>query len=127
MPKDLQAIPFEINLKNTKWLIIAVYNPQKNLGKDFLTNLGDILDLFLPKFSNYIIIGDMNLEPEEEILGYVFKEFEKRDKIYNLMPFIYDLSKYNMTISKDNNYLACFWLVFGLFLSYYWLTQTEGL
>ena len=42
IPQDLQAIPFEITLKNRKWLIISVYNPDKNIGNIFLENLTDL-------------------------------------------------------------------------------------
>ena len=33
LPNDFQAIPFEISLKQNKWLVIAVYNPYRNHGK----------------------------------------------------------------------------------------------
>ena len=34
-PKDLQTLSFEINLNNKKWLLVSIYNPNKNLGKIF--------------------------------------------------------------------------------------------
>ena len=59
---SLQAIPTELTLKDRKWLIIAVYNPYYYLGLEFVNNLSDLIDYYLCKYENLVIIGDMNLE-----------------------------------------------------------------
>ena len=66
LPIDFQAIPFEINLKNQKWLLISVYNPDKSFGKYFLECLTTLLDYYTRTYNSYVIIGDMNLEPHKE-------------------------------------------------------------
>ena len=81
LPNDFQAIPFEISLKQNKWLVIAVYNPHRNHGKVFLENLSTLLDFYLRKYDNYIIIGDMNLEPSEPIM----QDFIDNNCLYNLV------------------------------------------
>ena len=81
LPEDFQAIPFEINLKNGKWLIIAVYNPLKQNGGVFLEKLSTLLDYYLRKYDNFIIIGDMNLEPHEPLM----KEFMENYCLFNLI------------------------------------------
>ena len=54
LPRDFQAIPFEITLKEKKWLIVAVYNPHKQHGTVFLDNLSALIDFYLRKYDNYI-------------------------------------------------------------------------
>ena len=79
--RDLQAIPFEFKFNEKKWLIITVYNPHKKHGKVFLDNLSTLIDFYLKKYENYIIIGDMNLEPSDTVM----KEFIENYELYNLI------------------------------------------
>ena len=81
LPKDFQVIPFEITLKNQKWLIISVYNPDRNDGNLFLENLTMLLDFYLRSYDSYVIIGDMNLEPDRNPM----KQFIDDNNIYNLI------------------------------------------
>ena len=46
LPEDFQVIPFEISLKNQKWLIISIYNPNKRTIMTFLENLIKLLDFY---------------------------------------------------------------------------------
>ena len=61
IPNDFQAIPFEISLKSQKWLIVSVYNPDKNNGNIFLENLTTLLDFYLRNYESCVIIGDNEL------------------------------------------------------------------
>ena len=81
IPENTQIIPFEIILKNNKWLILAVYSPNKNVGRIFLYNLSNVLDFYLQNLSNVVIIGDMNLQTNETIM------FDFMNK-YNLISLI---------------------------------------
>ena len=81
IPENLQAIPFEINLKNKKWLIVSLYNPTKLSGKSFLENLSDMIDFYLQKYDYYILIGDMNIQPNE----YPMKQFLGEYNLINLV------------------------------------------
>ena len=81
IPKDLQIVPFEITLKNRKWLIISVYNPNKNLGIIFLDGLSRLLDFYLRYYDSYVIIGDMNLEPNINPM----KQFIEDNNLDNLI------------------------------------------
>ena len=38
LSQDFQAIPFEISLKNRRWLVVSLYNPDRTLGNIFLQN-----------------------------------------------------------------------------------------
>ena len=51
-----------MNLKKSKWLLFGGYNPNKNNIVNFLKGVGPILDHYLPKYDNLLILGDFNSE-----------------------------------------------------------------
>ena len=68
--KSIQAIPFELNLRKEKWLVISIYRPPSQDSEFFLNSLTVILDHFTKAYDNYLIMGDFNLEPHDKRLGY---------------------------------------------------------
>ena len=62
LPKDIQIIPIQVNLKNCKWLICSVYRPPTLDLTNFLQSLTDVIDFY--SFERYIIIGDINSDPK---------------------------------------------------------------
>ena len=79
--RDIEGIVFEINLRKCKWLFFAGYNNAKNQIGDFLGKLGNILDHYIPKYDNLLILGDFNSEIHETAMS----EF---CDIYNLQNLI---------------------------------------
>ena len=65
---SIQAIPFEINLRKEKWLVISIYRPPSQNSEFFLNQLKKLMDSFADKYDNYLIMGDFNLEPKEASL-----------------------------------------------------------
>ena len=59
---SIQAIPFEINLRKEKWLVISIYRPPSQDSVFFLNSLTKIIDVFADKYDNYLIMGDFKLE-----------------------------------------------------------------
>ena len=57
---SIQAIPFEINLRKEKWLVISIYRPPSQDSVFFLNSLTKMIDLFADKYDNYLIMGDFN-------------------------------------------------------------------
>ena len=71
---SIQAIPFEINLRQEKWLVISIYCwPSQDSGF-FIHSLTEIIDHFATKYDNHLIMGDFNMEPNNRM----FKEFFKQ-------------------------------------------------
>ena len=68
--KSIQAIPFELNLRKEKWLVISIYRLLSQDSEFFLNSLTIILDHFTKTYDNYLIMGDFNLEPHDKRLGY---------------------------------------------------------
>ena len=65
---SIQAIPFEINLRKEKWLVISIYRPPSQNSEYFLNSLTKIIDYFANTYDNYLIRGDFNLEPSDSAL-----------------------------------------------------------
>ena len=60
LPGDIQAIPFEINLKQRKLLVLFIYwPPDQNLGYFLLSTTG-LLDHYLKPYEDFVIMGYFN-------------------------------------------------------------------
>ena len=79
--KSIQVLPFEINLRKEKWLVMSIYRPPSRNSEFFLNSLTSIIDHFTKLFDNYIIIGDFNLEPSNTTL----KHFLDSNGLHNLI------------------------------------------
>ena len=68
--KSIQTIPFELNLRKEKGLVISIYRPPSQDHEFFLNSLTMILDHFTKAYDNYLLMGYFNLEPHDKRLGY---------------------------------------------------------
>ena len=62
----------EINLYKKKWLIGSTYNPCEGMISIHLAMLRKCIDNYLPMYENFIIMGDFNCEPKNNILVEFF-------------------------------------------------------
>ena len=60
--KTIESFLFEINLRNSKWLINCSYNPHKNKIATHLDRLSKSLNIFSSNYEKFIILGDFNVE-----------------------------------------------------------------
>ena len=65
---SIQAIPFEINLRKEKWLVVSIYRSASQNSEYFLNSLTKIIDYFANTYDNQLILGDFNLEPTDSAL-----------------------------------------------------------
>ena len=63
--KPIERFFIEINLCNRKWLINCFYNPHKNNIATHLDRLSESLDTFSSDYEKFIILGDFNVEINE--------------------------------------------------------------
>ena len=68
IPEKFECLLVEINLYKKKWLIVSTYNPKESLISNHLDILRKCIDKFLPKYENFIIMGDFNSEPKDNAL-----------------------------------------------------------
>ena len=67
--RNIEVLAIELNIKNTKWLLIGAYKPPI-MPKDYFLNT---LSLFLNKstlnYNNILVFGDLNMTPEDNHLA----------------------------------------------------------
>ena len=81
VPRNIQIIPFELNLRKEKWMFMCIYRPPSQNKQYFLEKLSEIIDHFSSIYDNYIILGDFNMEPSDSIL----KTFMQSHNLFNLI------------------------------------------
>ena len=61
-----EIISSEITISNTKWLIVSIYRPPNGNAKSFFEELENILDSALKKYDNAIVMGDFNIDVNDQ-------------------------------------------------------------
>ena len=64
--KPIEGFYVEINLRNDKWLINCSYSLHKNMMGNHLRALSEKLETYSSNYNNFIILGDFNIEMEEQ-------------------------------------------------------------
>ena len=78
---DIQVIPFELNLRKEKWMLMCIYEPPKQNNQYFLDKLSSIADHYSSIYNNYIFLADFNMEPNCSALV----SFVQSLKLFNLI------------------------------------------
>ena len=60
LENDLQAIPFEVHLKQCKLLVVSIYRPADQKLAYFLLSITNLLDHYFNTYKDFIVIGDFN-------------------------------------------------------------------
>ena len=64
--KPTEGFYIELNLRNDKWLLNCSYNPHKNNIGNHLKALSDFLDSHSSTYEKVLILGDFNLEADDQ-------------------------------------------------------------
>ena len=59
---DDESIFMEITLRNSKWLLIACYNPEKSRIYKYIQNVETTLNKLIKKYDNIVMLGDLNID-----------------------------------------------------------------
>ena len=107
---DLEGIFIEINLRKKKWLLYGGYNNKKQNIAKYLCELGKLLDNFLSKYDNVLLVGDFNSETSESRMNefcdvYDLKNLIKENTCFKnpLNPSCIDLMLTNKIRSFQNS------------------------
>ena len=65
---DIQALPFEINLRKEKWLFISIYKTPSLNNQYFCDSLSELLDFYSSIYDNKDVFGDFNLEISQPVM-----------------------------------------------------------
>ena len=68
MPKNVEGIFLELNLRKSKWLLMGGYNPHKDSIAYFLSHIGNGIDKFLGNYDNILLLGDFNSDSSDKKL-----------------------------------------------------------
>ena len=79
--KNAEGIFLELNLRRSRWLFFGGYNPSKGNIGNFVNDIGPILDHYMPKYDNFLLLGDFNSEMQESTM----KEFTNTYNLSNLI------------------------------------------
>ena len=85
LPKDIQMLPIEINLRKQKWLLLPFYRPPptidiEKMKEHFLETLSNTINHY-KTYSNLLLIGDINLEVTDKKLA----SFIETHDLYSLI------------------------------------------
>jgi len=105
IPTDIELIIIEISTKSSKWIIIATYKPpSQNKVQDkarFLNAIQHTIDKLSSKYSNFLVIGDLNMENDnllnEFIETYGLVNMIKNQLVLNLWKTLHRLTLYLQT------------------------------
>ena len=56
----MQAVPFEVNLKQRKLLVVSMYQPPDQNLDYFLPSITGLLDHYLNSYKDFVIMVDFN-------------------------------------------------------------------
>ena len=64
--RPVEGFYIELNLRNDKWLLNCSYNPHKNNIGNHLKALSDFLDSHSSTYEKILILGDFNVEADDQ-------------------------------------------------------------
>ena len=82
-PNDLGCGMIEINLKNKKWLVVAIYRPPSQTKQYFFDEISKILDHYCRQYENFILIGDFNCEIGDDVINDFVDSYELASLVRN--------------------------------------------
>ena len=69
---DIEGIFIEINLRKSKWLMLATYRPPFSSKSQYLDSIGNSIDFYSKTYQNVVLLGDFNItESEKEMYDFL--------------------------------------------------------
>ena len=65
LPDDIEVVPIEINLRKTKFLLLATYHPPSQSDEYFFDNITKTLDKYAHSYEKVLLAGDFNAQDNE--------------------------------------------------------------
>ena len=80
-PTNFEGTLLEINLNKSKWLLFGSKNPKLENTGNFVKTLGLVLDFYMSKYDNFLLLGDFNSEMNDNDM----REFSDTYNLKNLI------------------------------------------
>ena len=78
---NLELIAIEIHQSKRRWLFISIYKPPSQSDNEFTNRSSLIIDYYLPKYQNLILIRDFNLSTENQHLDALIQAYNLNNLI----------------------------------------------
>ena len=69
LPGDTECIFIELNIRRKYWLLMGGYNPKKESISYFLDRISKVMDKYMGKYENMILLGDFNASVTESTIN----------------------------------------------------------
>ena len=83
LPRDIQPIPIEINLKQRKLLVVSIYRPPDQNLDYFLSSITSLLDHYLTIYEDFVIMGDFNVNESNPVMETFLNQHNWKNIIKN--------------------------------------------
>ena len=81
LPSDIQAIPIELNLRKTKWLLLPIYRPPCQNEYVLHDHMERVIDSYSKSIDNVLIFGDFNMETTHPVM----LDFLENHNLYSMI------------------------------------------
>ena len=69
VPSNIQAVPMELNIKNSKWLLLPIDKPPCQNEAYFLDEIQTVVDFCAKSVQNLLLFGDFNMDTTNNTLS----------------------------------------------------------
>ena len=69
LPGDAEVLPIEINLRKTKFLLLAACHPPSQCDEYFFDNVFKVLDKYAHSHEKVFLAGDLNAQENESFIN----------------------------------------------------------
>ena len=83
LPRDIQAIPIEINLKQRKLLAVSIYRPPDQNLDYFLSSITSLLDHYLTIYEDFVVMGDFSVNESNPVMETFLNQHNCKNIIKN--------------------------------------------
>ena len=73
---NFQALPIELNLMKSKWLLVPIYRPETYKKKEFIIDLLKLIDIYSDTYDNILILGDFNMEASDVEMQKLIQSYD---------------------------------------------------
>ena len=79
---DIEGIFIEINLRKSKWLMLATYRPPSSSKSQYLNSIGNAVDFYSKTYKNVVLLGDFNITESEEEMHDFLEDYDLSNLVH---------------------------------------------
>ena len=79
---DIEGIFFEINLRKSKWMVLATYRPPSSSIPQYLNSIGNAIDFYSKCYQNIVLLGDFNITETEVEMNTFLEDYDLSNLVH---------------------------------------------